>query len=67
MSKLVLTDSFADAEGSVAPASHYGMPCISPLEMLITVIFKSRNEGTEMDLVHAGIPEVMASDMTMSG
>jgi hypothetical protein len=56
MSKLVLSDYFADAEGRVAPASHYDMPCIWPLEVLITVIFKARNEGTEMDLVHAGIP-----------
>ncbi len=67
MSKLFLTDSFADKEGNVVPASHYGMPGIWPLEMFVTVEIVEKDGVTEMRLVHTGIPEGMGSEMTKSG
>jgi uncharacterized protein YndB with AHSA1/START domain len=67
MSKLVLTDSFADSEGNVVPASQYGMPGIWPLELLVTVDLMEKDGVTEMELVHSGIPEGMAKEMTRSG
>jgi uncharacterized protein YndB with AHSA1/START domain len=67
MSKLVVTDSFVDTEGNVVPASQYGMPGVWPLELLVTVTFKEQDGGTEMELVHAGIPESMAMEMTKAG
>ena len=67
MSKLVLTDSFADKEGNVVPASHYGMPGIWPLEMFVTIEISEKDGITEMRLTHTGIPEGMASEMTKSG
>jgi len=54
--RLVMTDSFADAEGNVVPASHYGMTDDMPLEMLITVTFEDDDGKTRLTLRHAGIP-----------
>ncbi|MBI0584691.1 MAG: SRPBCC domain-containing protein [Methanomassiliicoccus sp.] len=67
MSKIVVTDSFADAEGNVVPASNYGMPGNWPLELLITVTFREKDGGTEMELVHEGLPEGMAKESTKAG
>lgn len=54
--RLVMTDSFADSEGKVVPASHYGMTGDIPLEMLIMVTFEEENEKTRLTLRHAGLP-----------
>ena len=37
--RIVLTDSFADAEGNVVSPTHYGMSSDWPLETLLTVTF----------------------------
>jgi uncharacterized protein YndB with AHSA1/START domain len=67
MSKLVLTDSFADAQGNVVPASHYGMPGTWPLEMFQSIELTAEDGETRMRLVHTGIPEGTASEMTKAG
>jgi uncharacterized protein YndB with AHSA1/START domain len=67
MTKLVYTDSFSDAEGNVVPAAHYGMSGKWPLELLVTVKFKEKGDDTEMELVHAGIPDGTMSEMTKAG
>jgi uncharacterized protein YndB with AHSA1/START domain len=54
--RIVCTDSFADAQGNVVPASHYGMTGDVPIEMLITVTFEGRDGKTRMTLRHAGLP-----------
>lgn len=54
--RLVMTDSFADPEGNVVPASYYGMAGDFPLEMLITVTFKEDNGKTKLTLRHTGLP-----------
>jgi len=54
--RIVCTDSFADAEGNVVPASHYGMVGEFPIEMLVTVTFEDQDGKTKMTLRHAGMP-----------
>ena len=54
--RIVYTDSFADAEGNVVPASHYGMAGDFPMEMLVTVTFEDQGGKTKMTLRHAGMP-----------
>jgi uncharacterized protein YndB with AHSA1/START domain len=54
--RIVCTDSFADAEGIVVPASHYGMVGEFPIEMLVTVTFEDQDGKTKMTLRHAGMP-----------
>jgi uncharacterized protein YndB with AHSA1/START domain len=59
--RLVMTDSFADAQGNVVPATHYGMPADFPLEMRVTMTFADLPDGkTRFTLEHAGLP---AGDM----
>jgi uncharacterized protein YndB with AHSA1/START domain len=65
--RLVFTDSFADAEGNVVPASAYGMSGDWPLELLVTVMFEEHDGGTKMTLRHEGIPAGESLDMTEAG
>ena len=62
MERIVCTDSFADEEGNVVPASHYGIQGEFPLELLVTVTFENDRGKTIMTLQHAGIPSGMLSD-----
>ncbi len=54
--RIVTTDSFADADGNVVPASHYGITEDIPLEMLVTVTFEDLAGKTRMTLRHEGLP-----------
>jgi len=54
--RTVCTDSFADQEGNVVPATHYGMSADFPLEMLVTVTFEEHEGKTKLTLIHVGIP-----------
>lgn len=56
LERLVATDSFADENGNVVSASHYGMNDDLPLEMLMTVTFEDRAGTTKLTLEHAGLP-----------
>jgi uncharacterized protein YndB with AHSA1/START domain len=60
--KIVYSDSFADAQGNVVPASHYGMEGEWPSEMLVTVTFEAYGGKTRMTLRHDGIPAEAISD-----
>ena len=65
--KIVVTDSFADSEGNVVPASEYGMPEM-PLELQVTVTFEDLGDGkTKMTLRHVGFPEGEMSEMAGAG
>lgn len=66
-SLLVCTDSFADADGNVVPATHYGMGKDFPLELQITVTFEGDADITLMTLRHLGMPPGEMSDMCKSG
>lgn len=65
--RLVYTDSFADANGTVVPASYYDMTEEIPLEMLVTVTFEEHEGQTTMTLRHAGFLTAELSDMTSAG
>jgi uncharacterized protein YndB with AHSA1/START domain/dihydrofolate reductase len=65
--RLVMTDSFADKEGNVVPASHYGMSGDWPLELLVTVTFEDVGSKTRMTLRHEGIPAGKMSEDTKAG
>jgi uncharacterized protein YndB with AHSA1/START domain len=67
MEQIVYTDSFADEEGNVVPASYYGMPGDWPAELLVTVTFEEDGDQTKMTLRQVGISEGQMSDMTEAG
>lgn len=50
--KIVETDSFADENGTVVPASFYGMEGDWPIEFLVTVTFEDVGGKTKMTLTH---------------
>ena len=54
--RIVCTDCFADENGNVVPASHYGMTGEFPLEMLVTVELEDLGGKTKMTLRHEGLP-----------
>jgi uncharacterized protein YndB with AHSA1/START domain len=55
--RIVMTDSFADEDGNIVPASHYAMEGEFPLEMLITVTFEDAGSGkTRLTIRHEGLP-----------
>jgi uncharacterized protein YndB with AHSA1/START domain len=65
--RIVVSDSFADAEGNVVPASRYGLPGDFPLEMQVVVTFEAREGKTLMTLRHEGLPAGQMSEMTGQG
>ena len=54
--RIVCTDNFADADGNVVPASHYGIDGDFASEMIITVTLQESNGKTKMTLRHTGLP-----------
>jgi uncharacterized protein YndB with AHSA1/START domain len=60
--RLEMTDSFADEQGKVVPASYYGMPGAFPLELQVLVTFEEHQGRTTMTLRHSGIPADHAKD-----
>lgn len=54
--RLTYSNCFADAEGNVVPATHYGMPDDIPVEMLVTVTLAEEDGGTRMTMRHSGLP-----------
>lgn len=66
LEKIVASDSFADSEGNVIPASQLGMPGEWPLELEITTTFEDLGDGRTRLTVHqVGVPVEMVemSDM----
>lgn len=60
--RLVMTDSFADEQGNVVPATHYGMSPEFQMEMLITAIFEDQKGKTKLTLKHSGIEGISDTD-----
>jgi uncharacterized protein YndB with AHSA1/START domain len=67
LEKIVCTDSFADENGNIVSASHYGISGDWPKELLVTVTFEEQDGKTKMTLRHAGIPEGEMGDMAEQG
>ena len=60
--KIVMSDSFADSEGNIVPASFYNMPGEWNSEQIITLEFEEVDGKTNMSLQHAGLPVEIADD-----
>ncbi len=67
LKRIVATDSFADENGNVVPASHYGMTGDWPLELLVTVTFEEHEGKTKCTLRHVGLPAGEMIKMTETG
>jgi uncharacterized protein YndB with AHSA1/START domain len=67
MERIVFTDCFADEQGNVVPATHYGMSADFPLEMLVTVIFEDSGNKTKMTLKHVDLPIGEMTEQTGAG
>ncbi len=67
MQRIVSTDSFADAEGNVVPASNYGMSGDWPLELKMMVTFQEEDGKTRLTLQHAGFPDNENKSMAEAG
>jgi uncharacterized protein YndB with AHSA1/START domain len=67
LERIVCTDSFADAQGNVVPATYYGMEADIPLQMLVTVTFEDLQGKTRMTLEHAGLPAGPTSEGASAG
>ena len=67
MQKIVCSDSFADAEGNVVPASYYNMPGDFPLEMLVVVTFEADGNKTKMHIEQDGHLDGQTSEMATQG
>ena len=65
--RIVCTDCFADENGNVVPASHYGMTGEFPLEMLVTVELEDLGGKTKMTLRHEGLPAGEMSEGATQG
>jgi uncharacterized protein YndB with AHSA1/START domain len=67
LEKIVCTDSFADKDGNVVPASYYGMQGDFPMELLVTLTFESAPGGTKLNLRHAGMPAGEQAELAKQG
>jgi uncharacterized protein YndB with AHSA1/START domain len=67
LARIVCTDSFADAQGNIVPASYYGMGEGFPDELLVTVTFEDLAGKTRFILRHEGFPPGIHSEMAESG
>jgi uncharacterized protein YndB with AHSA1/START domain len=65
--RLVFTDAFADADGNVVPASHYGMDGDWPAEILVTVTLEEENGRTRLTMRQDGIPAGEMREQTSAG
>lgn len=63
--RLAMTDSFADENGKIVPATYYGMPGEFPLELQVLVTFEEHEGKTTMTLKHYGMPAETAKDAEM--
>ena len=67
MKRIVSTDSFADSEGNVIPASQYGMSGDWPLELNLTLMFEEFDGKTKLTLQHQGFPDRENRDLAEAG
>jgi uncharacterized protein YndB with AHSA1/START domain len=58
-----MTDSFADTEGNIVPASYYGLGPDFPMEMKITLTFKEQEGKTTLTLKHSDVKSLNETDL----
>ncbi len=66
LKKIVNTDSFADSDGNIVPASYYKMPGDWALALMVTTEFEEVDGKTKILLQHVGLP-IEISDDCMKG
>ena len=66
-SRLVYIDNFADEQGNIVSASHYGLPGDWPAQIMVTVTLEEENGKTKMTMRQQGVPSGMMSEMTSQG
>jgi len=67
LQRIVCTDSFADVQGNVVSAAHYGMGEDWPLELVVTLTFDDLGDKTRLTLKHEGFPTGLDRDNTRLG
>jgi uncharacterized protein YndB with AHSA1/START domain len=67
LERLVYSDSFADPEGNIVPASHYGMPSDFPEDLIVILTFEDLDGKTKMTMRHEGLPPGPMTDATAAG
>ena len=60
--KIVYTDSFADDQGNIVPASYYNMPGDWDLELLVSIEFEEVDGNTHLSMEHSGLPAEISSE-----
>jgi uncharacterized protein YndB with AHSA1/START domain len=65
--RLVCTDSFADEQGTIVPASRYGFTDEMPPEVMVTVTFEDLQDDTRLTLKHSGLPRGKMGELTGLG
>jgi uncharacterized protein YndB with AHSA1/START domain len=65
--RIVYSDSFADEQGNVVPASYYGVITDMPVELEVEVTFEDIQGKTKMTLNHYGMPDREMREMTKAG
>jgi uncharacterized protein YndB with AHSA1/START domain len=63
LERLVMTDSFADKEGNIVPASYYGLSLDFPMEMQILVTFEEQNGKTKLILKHSNVINISETEL----
>lgn len=65
--RIVATDSFADAEGDIVPASYYGLSADWPLEAEMTVTFEEEDGRTTITVREPDVPAGADLDNAIAG
>ena len=65
--RLVSTDSFADKDGNIVPASTYGMDVEWPADSKIALTFEDMDGKTRFTLKHTSIPAGSDGDLSEQG
>jgi uncharacterized protein YndB with AHSA1/START domain len=66
-SRIVYTDTFADQNGNVVPASYYGLGSDEPMEMAVEVRLEDIGGRTRMVVEQCGLPEGEMLDQARVG
>lgn len=62
LKKIVNTDSFADSNGNIVPASYYKMSGDWDSELQVTIEFEAMDGKTKLSLQHRGLPAEALED-----
>ncbi len=67
MTRIVYTDSFADAEGNVVSATDYGLSADFPAELVVTIMLEDLGGRTRLTSTTEGMPRDAMFEMARSG